>query len=233
MYGTAEEPTATSKVTDVAIQQTTGYQPVPPEDKAEEERGKEADNGKGFKASWWQSYFNFVRASVGPGCLALPFAFEYAGLYMGPALLTVIAVIVWYNMHILIETRSRLNKNNPGKLIRTYGDLGFYAIGRIGALLVEILLVSMELGICTVYFECISTNLFAIYPRAPREMEEDYSHDEKDAEVEVVQFKQLMVCCAFPVMMVLSWIRNMRSLAPLSAVANVLMVGSVYLLHFS
>jgi proton-coupled amino acid transporter len=142
---------------------------------------------------------------------------------MGPALLTLIAVLVWFNMHSLVETRARLSKHNPDKLIRTYGDLGFYSLGRVGALLVEVLLVSMELGICTVYFECISTNLFAIYPRAPHEMEEDYSHDEKDAEVEVVQFKQLMVCCSFPVMMVLSWIRNMRSLAPLSAIANVLM----------
>lgn len=184
MYGTADDSKPTSKVTDVAIQQP--YQPVPPsEDKEDEDQNH--PKREGGSSSWWQSYFNFVRASVGPGCLALPFAFEFAGLYMAPALLTLITLIVWYNMHILIETRARLNKNNPGKLIRTYGDLGFYAVGRTGALLVEILLVSMELGICTVYFECISTNLFAIYPRAPREMEEDYAHDEKDAEVEVVQ----------------------------------------------
>jgi proton-coupled amino acid transporter len=195
------------------------YEPVPDNEKPSNGGG---DDGA-VKATFLEGYLNFVRASIGPGCLALPFAFANAGYVLGPALLTLITIVVWQNMHSLIATRRRLIVENPTEDIRTYGDVGFYAMGHAGGMLVEGLLVLMELGICTVYFEFISTSLFTLTPKAGLEMEETYEKNKKDADVEEAQAKQLIICMVFPIIWGLAQIREMKKLAPFSGVANVFM----------
>jgi proton-coupled amino acid transporter len=208
------------------------YAPVPDNEKPAS--GSEEDGSSTNKASFIEGYLNFVRASIGPGVLALPFAFANAGYVLGPSLLTLLTFIVWMNMHSLIATRRRLIAENPGEEIRTYGDVGFYAMGHAGGLLVEGLLVLMELGICTVYFEFIATNLFTLTPQAGLEMQETYEKDKKDAEVEEAQAKQLIICIVFPIILCLSWIREMKRLAPFSAIANVFMtVGLMFIIGYA
>ena len=202
--------------------ESAAYEPVPDTQPSDADDDGKEEEGE-TKATFMAAYLNFVRASVGPGCLSLPFAFANAGYILGPSLLTLLTLFVWQNMHSLISLRRRLRAENPTEDIRTYGDVGFYAMGHAGGILVELLLVLMELGICTVYFEFIATSLFTLSPRSGNEMEETYEKDEKDAEVEEAQAKQLIICMVFPVILMLSWIREIKHLAPFSAVANVFM----------
>jgi hypothetical protein len=58
-----------------------------------------------------QAYVNFVRASVGPGMLALPFAFLHAGYVLGSCLLAVLTLVILYNMVQLVECRHFLNRH--------------------------------------------------------------------------------------------------------------------------
>lgn len=70
-----------------------------------------------------------------------------------------ISVIILYNMVRLVECRRYLQAKTPFTPVLTYGDIGQAVFGRWGQFLVEVALVVMELGICTVYFEFIATNL--------------------------------------------------------------------------
>jgi amino acid permease len=74
----------------------------------------------------------------------------------------------------------------------------------------------MELGICTVYFEFISTNIAAVL------------HDS------TVDQRRVIMMCIIPVLGGLALIRHMKTLAPLSGIANISMAASlVVVVYFS
>jgi proton-coupled amino acid transporter len=160
------------------------------------------------KTTAFQAYINMVRAGIGPGCMSLPFAFVNAGTVLGPGLLTILALLVWNNMKTLVEVRHLLQARHPGDVILTYGDVGLFAIGPAGKYVVEVMLVLMELGICTVYFEFFAQNVQSITA-------DPWFHG-----MSPIVFKKLLALIIFPVYAGLSYIRHMRQLAPLSTIAN-------------
>eukprot|EP00729_Bicosta_minor_P018159 gene18159-16361_t len=77
------------------------------------------------KLTFWQAYLNLVRASVGPGCLSLPYAFSNAGPWLAPSLLVLLTVIVYINMRILVYLRHELQARvGSSTVVRTLGDIG-------------------------------------------------------------------------------------------------------------
>jgi amino acid permease len=182
----------------------------------------------GNKQTAMQAYINLVRASVGPGMLALPYAFlkvlwfitkniichhyfiiAQAGYGLGFGLLAVLSFIILFNMVRLVECRRYLQAKTPFTPVLTYGDMGLAVYGRWGQFLVEVALVVMELGICTVYFEFIATNLGTVigWTRPTQQ--------------------RLLMLCLYPILTLLSQIRHMSRLAPFSLLANFLMLVSV------
>ena len=129
---------------------------------------KDLDEGAlqpGKALSFWQGYLNLVRASIGPGCLSLPYAFSNAGTALAPVLLTALSLVIYVNMRTLVQLRRELQRRAAGGVhVWTLGDIGQAIGGPHGRTLVEIPLVLMELGICIVYFEFISTNIAATLP---------------------------------------------------------------------
>jgi hypothetical protein len=203
------------------------------------------------KTTSLQAYITVVRASLGPGCLSLPYAFASAGTVLGPALLTIISIVTLFNVHSLVACRAFLERQHVGARVKTYGDLGYYALGgKYGRAGVEVLLVFMyvqifvalvapslltlgvqrELGICTVYFEFIATNLAVVLPP----MVEDDDPLLESAEGGSAGDRRLLMMLIFPFLTMLAWIRHMKQLAPFSMAANVFMIlGIIIVLGFA
>jgi amino acid permease len=183
------------------------------------------------KTTALQAYITIVRASLGPGCLSLPYAFASAGTVLGPSLLTIISAVTLFNVHSLVACRAFLQQKHAGARVKTYGDLGYFALGgKYGRATVEVLLVFMELGICTVYFEFISTNLAVVLPPMIEDddplLEGDEGGDAAD--------RRLLMMLIFPFLTMLAWIRHMKQLAPFSMAANVFMFfGIIIVLGFA
>ena len=147
-----------------------------------DDEGGEGEGGKGGgggggeqKQTDREAYFNLCRGSLGPGMLALPHVFSLVGWSLGMLLLALLSAAIWLNMVLLVEVRHFLGRStqqlrrapaaawfSPHRLgadVRTYPEIGRAVWGRAGHAAVECVLVALELGICTVYFVFLSTNL--------------------------------------------------------------------------
>jgi len=94
----------------------------------------------------------------------------------------------------------RLKRMYPTENIVSWGDITKWAIGPNFGNVVNVLLITMQLGICTVYFRFMPTNLHATMKSVP---EYDWLRG------------------TAPFMIVLCWIRHMKHLAPFSTFANI------------
>ena len=120
-------------------------------------------------------------------------------------------------MRILVYLRHKLqDRAGTTVAVRTLGDIGNAAGGSGCRSAVEAALVLMELGICTVYFEFISTNVAAVVGDSS------------------VKQRQIIMAMLIPVLGGLALIRNMKTLAPLSGIANGAMAtGLAVIVYFS
>jgi proton-coupled amino acid transporter len=162
-----------------------------------------------------QGYVNLCRGSLGPGMLALPHVFLFVGYGLGMGLLAVLSFVIMLNMILLVETKHFCNDRRKESLrakedreegeeteVCTYPDIGREVWGRAGKIGIEVILVALELGICTVYFVFLATNLGVVI-----------SH------TSVTQHRVMMLLM-YPVLTGLTQIRFMKQLAPLSGFAN-------------
>eukprot|EP00039_Didymoeca_costata_P024702 m.11182 g.11182 ORF g.11182 m.11182 type:complete len:418 (+) comp4392_c0_seq1:289-1542(+) len=152
------------------------------------------------KATRSQTFMNLLKVAVGPGCLALPFAFSKAGLLLSTVILCTMSAMVYRNALMIVETKTRVRKQNPSESILSFGDIATRIIGPKTGEMMNVLLVSMQLGICTVYFRFMATNLHAAVPSLPEHT-----------------WMELTI----PFMVMLALIRHLKSLAAFSTFANV------------
>eukprot|EP00667_Euglena_gracilis_P009769 EG_transcript_9931 len=76
---------------------------------------------------FWSGVWNFVNGIVGAGIIGLAFAFESAGLWLGVAMLFVIAVLTQFSIDLLVKTGVRANKLHYEALCQhLFGPAGFY-----------------------------------------------------------------------------------------------------------
>lgn len=112
----------------------------------------------------WETYILLVKGNIGPGticslcailivtflqmtgCLSLPFCFSLLGPVWSLPVLAVTGFFCVFNMWVLIDCKKKILGSS------TYGELGLFAFGKKGEKLVEFLLMTMQLSICTVYF---------------------------------------------------------------------------------
>lgn len=99
----------------------------------------------------WETFILLVKGNIGPGCLSLPFSFSLLGPIWSLPVLSVTGFFCVYNMLVLIDVKRKI----PGA--QTYGELGLFVFGKYGEGAVELLLMTMQLSICTVYFSFMGT----------------------------------------------------------------------------
>jgi len=150
---------------------------------------------------------NLLKVFIGPGCLSLPYAFTKGGFLLAPLVLILMTLMVYRNMRLLIAIKEQLKQHHPDRQSSSYGDITRHVLGASAGKLVDYVIVSMQLGICTVYFRFIPTNLHSTMQSVPEN-----------------HFLLMII----PFLIGLTWIRHMKQLAVFSTFANLATVITIF-----
>eukprot|EP00127_Corallochytrium_limacisporum_P001824 Clim_evm9s85 gene=Clim_evmTU9s85 len=157
-------------------------------------------------ASASQTFFNLLKSYLGSGILGLPYAFRQSGLIAGIILMVGIASIATHGMLLLVQAKHKLASRGAV----TYSDIAYFAYGRRMAVAVDALLCFTQFGFCVVYMVFVAENLAQYFPTLP----------EQEARANVLLF-------LLPLLIVMSWIRSLAYIGPVSLAANFAIVGGM------
>ena len=163
------------------------------------------------RTSAFGGFLNLLRASMGPGCLAVASGISECGVVLGSITFLFLQLACGYCQILLIQCK----KSVEGKGVQSYGDLAQHVFGPRGRVTVNVFVCLQQLGICCVYFNFVSTNLKAVIPKK-----------EWDPNA------RLLDLIAFPMFAVLAQLRSMKQLVPFSFGGNVLILAGIGLLIF-
>jgi len=107
---------------------------------------------------FWNALSYFVKSYVGPGCLALPLGLQRTGIGLGTAILLLCLFIATYNQYSMLLCQRSIKHLG----ICDYKSLAKYSLGQVGESLVEALVNTLQLGVCSIYFSFIAENLHAL-----------------------------------------------------------------------
>ncbi|KAF4651887.1 U2 snRNP-associated SURP domain-containing protein, partial [Perkinsus olseni] len=139
----------------------------------------------------------------------LPHAFNEIGLVGGIIILSLVALLALHCMLLLVHCQTYL-RDTRSKHAVTYGDVGYYAFGRIGSMLVDICIILTQTGFAVAYLIFISHNVSDI-------IDDYYLDDKKDSIVS----RGLILAVILPPLVILSWLRYLKMLAPFSLLAEI------------
>lgn len=143
---------------------------------------------------------NIIKTFVGSGLLGLPFGFSQSGVLAGIIVMFIICCMALHTMILLVKSKHFIV--SKGEDVVTFGDVSKYALGKGGQIAVDAFLVFTQLGFCCAYVVFIGQNTkIFLGVKWPWE-----------------------VFCLFwmIVLILLSWIRTLKNIAPLSTIANIL-----------
>lgn len=154
-----------------------------------------------------RSIFNILKTYIGVGVLGLPNAWKESGVLGSLGSMLVLSVISLHCLNLLVESKEQLVEQ--GENVVTFGDVCVKAFGRfgrlggkVGGVLVDVILCFCQLGVCTSYIAFLGQNTQALL-----------------AGVTSLPW-HVFAAIWIAVMMVLSWIRTLKSLAPLATTAT-------------
>lgn len=107
------------------------------------------------------AYISLVKGNVGPGCLALPCVFggyDTGGIIPTTVILLWLGGIALYVPGLLVG--SQRNLREMGKDAETFEALAFHSIGRKGAVIVQLFICLLQIGICMVFLNYVGDNLY-------------------------------------------------------------------------
>ena len=163
---------------------------------------------------------HLLKGSLGSGILAMPLAFSNAGLAFGLVATFLIGAICTYCVHILVKSAHTLC------IRRRVPSLGFAEVAEAAFLsgpqylhqwslfaksMINLFLVIDLLGCCCVYIVFVSKNV--------KQVVEVYIHDDIDL--------RIYMAALLPFLILMNLIRNLKYLAPLSMVANILVAAGM------
>jgi proton-coupled amino acid transporter len=150
-----------------------------------------------------RSIFNILKTYIGVGVLGLPNAWKESGVVLALVSMLALSLISLHCLNLLVDSKEQLIAR--GERVFTFGDVtkkAFGRFGRVGAILVDVILCFCQLGVCASYIAFLGQNtqsLLAPYTKLPWHV-----------------FAAIWIC----IMMLLSWIRTLKSLAPLATIAT-------------
>jgi len=117
-----------------------------------------------------------VRGNLGPGMLALPYAFGQAGWLAGAVVMVLTILQGMYSMQVLVTCERLLvadlaAKNDedgttPERL--TLGQVVRLCLGHRGSQFIELVLFVAQAGVCCIYISMVTENLLQLVPAASR-----------------------------------------------------------------
>ena len=151
------------------------------------------------QSSTFRAFINITKCFVGAASLELPWAFMQAGWVFGFLGLLFLALISYYTLWQLARCGHLCVHLDPSNQAPTYPEIGKMAFGRIGMFLTYFGILFAVLGAVGSYFVFIGTTLSSLLcPFSP------------------VLTPTVMTLLTLPVIVLLSWIRAYRFLAPTS-----------------
>uniref|UniRef100_A0A671UN89 Solute carrier family 36 member 1 n=1 Tax=Sparus aurata TaxID=8175 RepID=A0A671UN89_SPAAU len=197
--------------------------------------------GEGTGTSFCQTLIHLLKGNIGTGLLGLPLAVKNAGLVLGPVSLLCMGVIAVHCMRVLVKCSRHLS----GKLSRpslTYGEAVQYGMENVswlrrhsqwGKQTVNLFLIITQLGFCCVYFVFLSDNIKQVVEAANATTFSCQMNHTNQTQVLVPSFdSRLYMLCFLPAVILLVFTPNLKYLAPLSLVANLVMTASLVLIYF-
>ncbi|KAF4739344.1 U2 snRNP-associated SURP domain-containing protein [Perkinsus olseni] len=163
-----------------------------------------------------KTFINSLLCFMGSGVLGLPHAFNEIGLVGGIIILSLVALLALHCMLLLVHCQTYL-RDTRSKHAVTYGDVGYYAFGRIGSMLVDICIILTQTGFAVAYLIFISHNVSDI-------LDDYYLEDKKDSIVS----RGLILAVILPPLVILSWLRYLKMLAPFSLLAEIAILFALF-----
>ncbi|XP_051927046.1 proton-coupled amino acid transporter 1 isoform X2 [Hippocampus zosterae] len=191
--------------------------------------------------SFCQTLIHLLKGNIGTGLLGLPLAVKNAGLVLGPVSLLCMGLIALHCMRVLVDCSHYLSaKMNRPSL--TYGEAIQYSMENVswlrrhshwGKRTVNLFLIITQLGFCCVYFVFLSDNVKQVVEAANATTFNCQVDGGNQTQVLVPSFdSRLYMLCFLPAFILLVFTPNLKYLAPLSLIANLVMATSLVLIYF-
>lgn len=162
---------------------------------------------------------HLLKASLGTGILSMPIAFKNAGLLLGVLATILVAFVCTHCAYILIKCahvlyhktrRTEMSFADVAEVAFATGPEWGRRFSKPIRYLIQISLFATYFGTCSVYTVIVAANFNQII---------EHYKDEGSGEFSI----RLMTAILLVPMILLSWIPNLKYLAPVSMVANVFM----------
>uniref|UniRef100_A0A672FWL5 Solute carrier family 36 member 1 n=1 Tax=Salarias fasciatus TaxID=181472 RepID=A0A672FWL5_SALFA len=185
--------------------------------------------------SFFQTLIHLLKGNIGTGLLGLPLAVKNAGLVLGPISLLVMGIIAVHCMRLLVQCSHHLSSLTYGEAVQ-YGMENVTWLRRHsqwGKRTVNLFLIITQLGFCCVYFVFLSDNIKQVVEAANATTFNCHINYTNQTQVLVPSFdSRLYMLCFLPAFILLVFTPNLKFLAPLSLVANLMMTASLVLIYF-
>ena len=155
----------------------------------------------GAKITNLGAFIHILKSYIGSGVLGLPYAYAQGGMLAAMAGMISVSVMSTLCVFLLLDCKHKLTGR-----VRTFGDVGFGAMGRTGHIIVELTVVLSQLGFSCAYLIFVSQNLFLYVKMA-------------------LTSEASIVWTLVPILVALSWIPSLDILAPFSVLALALIFG--------
>ncbi|XP_041919443.1 proton-coupled amino acid transporter 4 isoform X2 [Alosa sapidissima] len=182
------------------------------------------------RTTFLQTLLHLLKGNIGTGLLGLPLALKNAGIVLGPLCLVLMGVVCLHCMHMLVNCSHQLSDRMKRPPLG-YSDTVAIAMetsssnmlrrgAHCGRLLVSFFLVLTQLGFCSVYFVFLAENIKQV-------VEGNRGNGEEGIDV------RLYMLFLLPLLVVMSFIRDLRNMAVLSALANTAMaISLIFIFNF-
>ena len=110
----------------------------------EDNDGFEIDPSKRGKDSSTTAGIQIANTIMGAGILAIPLLMSYLGILIGTIILVFLAIVTIYTVYILMRCHQITGKSG-------YSMFGKITLGKVGSILVKIIIIINNMGICICY----------------------------------------------------------------------------------
>lgn len=231
-----EGPSLTPSPSDEDLVQSAPVPPGPSRSQRQYERIGEASG-----TSFVQTLIHLLKGNIGTGLLSLPLAVKYAGLVLGPISLVCMGIVAIHCMRLLVKCAHHLSER-VNKPFLSYGQAMHIGMENVSCLrrfapwgrwTVNLFLIITQLGFCCVYFVFLSDNIKQVVEAANSTTWDCQVNRSGQAEVGVQSFDSRIYMLFFlPAFILLVFTPNLKYLAPLSLLANLVMSFSLVLIYY-
>ncbi|CAG7733908.1 unnamed protein product [Allacma fusca] len=162
----------------------------------------------------WETIIHLIKGNIGTGILAMPTSFKNAGLIVGSIGTFLVGIFCVYTMHMLVGVSTELSKRSHSPPLSfcdvaensfKVGPPQFQKYAALARIATNVFLYLTQIGICCIYIVFVADNI--------HEVLQSYFGVQQSARV-------CMLYILIP-LLALSWVRDLKNLAPLMMVADV------------